>query len=161
MSRPSPEPLPAPEPLPLSVVSLSLTVFDVLVAELLTELEDESPIKVIELPARLIGIESGVVMLASSAMPLPIPKFCSPLPEAMPFNRPSPEPLPAPPPTVEPLPLIVVSLSLTLFEVVVGELLTELEDELPMSVIELPERLRGIVIGAVILASSPIPFPIP
>jgi hypothetical protein len=136
-------------------------VFDVLVDELLTELADESPMSVIELPARLIGIESGAVMLASSAMPLPIPKFCSPFPEAAPFNSPSPEPLPAPPPEVEPLPLLVVSLSLTVFEVVVGEVLTELEDELPMSVIELPERLRGIVIGAVILASSPIPLPIP
>ena len=61
---------------------------------------------------------------------------------------------------VEPLPLFVTSLSLTLFEVVVGELFTELEDELPMRVIELPE-VEGMVIGAVMLASSAIPLPIP
>ncbi|WP_289811909.1 hypothetical protein, partial [Acinetobacter baumannii] len=71
-----------------------------------------------------------------------------PLPEAAPFKSPSPEPLPVLLPMVEPLPLFITSLSLTLFEVVVGELFTELEDELPMSVIELPERLRGMVIGA-------------
>ncbi len=55
------------------MVSLLLTVFEVLVEELLTELEDELPIKVMELPARLRGMESGAVILAPLAMPLPIP----------------------------------------------------------------------------------------
>jgi len=52
-------------------------------------------------------------------------------------------------------------LSFTVFDVVVGEELTELADELPIRVIELPDKLIGSVIGAVILASSAIPFPIP
>ncbi|MEL4565865.1 hypothetical protein AAFZ62_19200, partial [Acinetobacter baumannii] len=80
-----------------------------------------------------------------------------PLPEAAPFNSPSPEPFPELPPTSPPpsFPLSVTSLSLTVLVVVVGAVLIELEDELPMIEKELPEKLKTPVIGAVISTSSP------
>ncbi|EXC60057.1 hypothetical protein J453_3804 [Acinetobacter baumannii 1036938] len=52
-------------------------------------------------------------------------------------------------------------MSLTVLVVVVGAVLIELEDELPMSEKELPEKLKTPVIGAVISTSSPFPLPMP
>ncbi|SSR39942.1 Uncharacterised protein [Acinetobacter baumannii] len=77
---------------------------------------------------------------------------------------PSPEPLPEPPSAFTPLapfPLFFTSLSFTVFEVVVGAVLIELEEELPIKVKEFPERFKTPVIGEVMLAPLPIPFPIP
>ncbi|AHX65030.1 hypothetical protein B856_07030 [Acinetobacter baumannii AC30] len=83
------------------------------------------------------------------------------MPEAAPLSKPSPEPLPEPLPVPPLLPLSMVSLSFTVFDVVVGAVLTELDEELPMRVNEFPEMFRTPVIGAVISTSSPLPLPIP
>jgi len=75
---PPPTPLPAPPPttvplLLLLVVSLSCRLLVVVVEPLLTDVLVVSPKKVQELPKPLTGAVTGMVTLASSPLPLPIP----------------------------------------------------------------------------------------